>query len=149
MVGGAAWDVDSRRLLAAIDESVTLDPGWYSQAAISGDGTRLAVAGDGLTVIDLRTRRRTQLASSSYADPAFGAGGEQVYATLGHGSLWAEESLEIFLDVEAKRQRNYHMTINPAGAFYATDPMGFSNRCGTGLTCVPEGDSGNATCVAH
>jgi hypothetical protein len=46
--------------------------------------------------------------------------------TDGNGALWAEESLEIFVDVEGKRKHYYHMMVNPAGAFYVSDALAWS-----------------------
>jgi hypothetical protein len=41
----------------------------------------------------------------------------------GNGSLWTDESLEIFIDIEGKKQRYYQMMINTVGAFYAGYPI--------------------------
>jgi predicted metal-dependent phosphoesterase TrpH len=47
-----------------------------------------------------------------------------------NGSLWTDESLEIFIDVENKKQRSYQIMINPLGATYVGHPLGW----GKGLT---------------
>ena len=49
-------------------------------------------------------------------------------ADQGNGSMWAEESLEIFLDTEDSRKRYFHMMVNPLGAFHATDAQGWSKN---------------------
>jgi hypothetical protein len=44
----------------------------------------------------------------------------------GGSSIWSDESVELFLDVEGLGQRYYHMMVNPLGAWYVTDRMGWT-----------------------
>jgi hypothetical protein len=41
----------------------------------------------------------------------------------GNGSLWTDDGLELFFDVEGKKQRYWQMMINSLGAFYAGYPL--------------------------
>ena len=42
---------------------------------------------------------------------------------------------------------DFPICVRSLAAGAACDPMGFSNVCGTGLTCRPMGDAGEATCA--
>jgi len=49
----------------------------------------------------------------------------------GNNSIWTEESVEIFLDVDGEQKHYYQIVINPAGAFNVKEPRGW----GASLKC--------------
>ena len=90
-LGGAAWDVDSRRVLGVAREEHAVN-GDTSNASLSPDGRWLAatLGTVGTFVVDLDAKRRRSIAPDvTLLAPAFSADSRELYATRTNGALWA------------------------------------------------------------